>query len=41
LDRETGLEALLIDFGFGPGEGLGLFVIGFDEGIDVLPELFD
>jgi hypothetical protein len=30
-----------MDFGFGPGEGLGIFVIGLDEGIDVLPELFD
>jgi hypothetical protein len=41
LVRETCLEALLIDLGFGPGEGLGIFVIGLDEGIDVLPELFD
>ncbi len=41
LVRETCFEALLMDFGFGPGEGLGIFVIGLDEGIDVLLELFD
>ena len=27
-----------MDFGFGPGEGLGIFVIGLYEGIDVPPE---
>jgi hypothetical protein len=41
LVRETCFEALLIDLGFGPCEGLGIFVIGLDEGIDALPELFD
>jgi hypothetical protein len=30
-----------VNFGFGPDEGLGVVVIGFNEGIDVLPELFD
>ena len=41
LVRETCFEALLMDFGFGPGEGLGIFVIGLDEGFDELHELFD
>jgi hypothetical protein len=30
-----GFEALLMHFGFRPGEGLGGVVIGRDEGIDV------
>lgn len=33
--RETWLEAFLMDFGFGPDERLGGFVIVLDEGIDV------
>jgi len=28
-------------FGFGPGEWLGVFVVGVDESIDVIPELLD
>ena len=35
------LEAALVDLGLGPDEGLGVAIIGFDEGIDVLPELLD
>ena len=34
-------EALLTDLGLGPGERGGIDVVGLDEGIDVLPELFD
>lgn len=30
-----------MDFGFGPDERLGVLIVGFDEGIDVLSELFD
>ena len=30
-----------MDPGFGPDEWLGVLVVGFDEGIDVLPELGD
>ena len=39
--RETGFEALLMDFGLGPDKGRGVGVVGLDEGIDVLPELVD
>src|SRR6516165_1384316 len=35
------LEAALVDLRLGPDEGLGVAIIGFDEGIDVLPELLD
>ena len=41
LIGETCLEALLLDLGFGPDERLGGFVVGRNEGIDMLPELFD
>ena len=30
-----------MDFAFCPGEGLGCFVVAFDEGIDVLDKLVD
>ena len=30
-----------MDLGFGPDERLGGFVVGFDEGFDVLAELTD
>ena len=30
-----------MDLGFGPDEGLGVFVVGLDEGVDVLAQLFD
>ena len=30
-----------MDLGLGPGERGGIDVVGLDEGIDVLPELFD
>ena len=39
--RGTGFEALLVDLGFGPGERLGVFIVGLDEGVDVLAELLD
>jgi len=41
LIRETGFDALLMDFGLGPDERLGVGIVGIDERIDVLPELFD
>ena len=39
--RETWFESFLMDLGLGPGKRGGLGVVGLDEGIDVLPELFD
>ena len=39
--RGTVFEALLVDFGFGPDEGLGVFIVGLDEVVDVLAELLD
>ena len=30
-----------MDLGLGPGERLGVGIVGFNEGIDVLSELFD
>ena len=30
-----------MDLGLGPDEGLGIGVVGLDEGVDVLSELFD
>jgi hypothetical protein len=30
-----------MDLGFGPDEWLGVGIVGFNEGIDVEPELFD
>ena len=41
LIGETFLETLWVDLGFGPDERLGGFVVGINEGIDMLPELFD
>ena len=41
LMRETGLEAFLVEFGLGPDERFGVAIVGVDEGIDVLSELFD
>jgi hypothetical protein len=35
LVRETCFEAFLVDLGFGPGERLGVFIIGLDEVVDV------
>ena len=37
----TTFDAALVDDSFGPDEGLGALVVGFDESIDVLPELRD
>jgi hypothetical protein len=34
-------EATLADFLFGPDEGLGVFIVGLDEGVDVLAKLGD
>jgi hypothetical protein len=34
-------DATLVNFGFGPDEWFGVLIIGFDEGIDVLPELLE
>ncbi len=39
--RETWFEAFLMDLGLGPDKRGGIGVVGLDEGIDVLPELFD
>ena len=39
--RETGFERLLVDPGLGPDEGLCVSIVGSDEGVDVLSELFD
>ena len=39
--RETWFEAFLMDLGLGPGKRGGIGVVGLDEGIGVLPELFD
>ncbi len=39
--RETWFEAFLMDLGLGPGKRGGIGVVGLDEGIDMLPELFD
>src|SRR5215211_8172273 len=39
--REARFETFLVDLGLCPDERLGGFVIGVDEGIDVLPELID
>jgi hypothetical protein len=39
--RETVFETLLIDSGLGPDERLGVSIVGLDEGVDVLSELFD
>src|ERR1700693_1474936 len=39
--RETWFEAFLMDLRLGPGKRSGSGVVGLDEGIDVLPELFD
>src|SRR5438874_2596317 len=33
---DTGFEALLMDFGFGPDERFGIFIVFGNEGIDVL-----
>jgi hypothetical protein len=41
LLRETVFETLLIDSGLGPDERLGVSIVGLDEGVDVLSELFD
>jgi len=41
LVRETGFETLLMNFGLAPDEGLGLGVVGVDEVVDVVSELFD
>jgi len=41
LVRETDFETLLMNFGLAPDEGLGLRVVGIDEVVDVLSELFD
>ena len=35
------LEASLADFFLGPGEGVSCVVVGGDEGIDMLPQLFE
>ena len=34
-------EALLVDFGFGPDERLGCFIVSLDAGIDVFAQLRD
>ena len=39
--RETWFEAFLMDLGLGPDKRGSIGVVGLDEGIDVLPELFD
>jgi hypothetical protein len=39
--RETVFETLLIGSGLGPDERLGVSIVGLDEGVDVLSELFD
>jgi hypothetical protein len=41
LIGETRFEAFLMDLGFGPDEWLGVGIVGFNEVIDVVPELFD
>src|SRR6476660_8023970 len=41
IDARNGFEAFLMDLGFSPDERFGGLVVGGDEGIDVLPELFD
>ena len=35
------LDAALMDLGFGPDERPGVFVVGLDESIDMLPQLRD
>jgi hypothetical protein len=37
----SAFNATLIHLGFGLGERLGMLIIGFDEGIELVPELFD
>ena len=39
--RETRFEALLMNLGFGPDEGLCSFVVGGDESVDVGLELIN
>ncbi len=39
--RETSFETLLMNFGLGPDEGLGVGVVVVDEVVDVISELFD
>ena len=39
--RETWFETFLVDLGLGPGERRGISVVCLDEGVDVLPKLFD
>ena len=34
-------DAALVDLGFGPDERFGIFIVGLDEGVDVLAELGD
>ena len=35
------LDSALVDLGFGPDERVGVFIVGLDEGVDVLAKLGD
>jgi hypothetical protein len=41
LADTAAFDAALVDLGFGPDERFGIFIIGLDEGVDVLAELGD